>query len=60
MKSSEFIRKAVQAGWSLSRQGKGSHAIYEKDGVKVSIPDHGSKEMKKGIEMALKKKMGLK
>lgn len=50
MKSSEFIREAKRKGWVLFRQGKGSHAIYIKDGKKVSIPDHGAKEIPKGLE----------
>ncbi|HCN10978.1 MAG TPA: toxin-antitoxin system, toxin component, HicA family protein [Chryseobacterium sp.] len=46
-------------GWILVRQGKGSHEIYEKDGVQFSVPNHGSKEMGKGIENKLRKEMKL-
>lgn len=59
MKSNEFIREIKQKGWTLLRQGKGSHEIYEKDGQCVSVPNHGSKEMGKGIENKLRKQMGL-
>ena len=59
MKSSEFIRKAKQNGWEFLRQGKGSHEIYIKNGIQVSIPNHGSKELGKGIENKLRKDMGL-
>lgn len=59
MKTSEFIREAKRKGWVLFRQAKGSHTIYEKDGQKVTIPDHGAKELPRGLEKALRKKMGL-
>ena len=59
MKSSEFIRLAKHNGWQFLRQGKGSHEIYEKNGYQVSIPNHGSKELGKGLEKKLKKEMGL-
>lgn len=59
MKSSEFIQKAKKNGWKLVRQGKGSHEIYEKNGKQVVIPNHGSKELGKGLEQKLRKEMGL-
>lgn len=46
-------------GWMAIRQ-TGSHVIYEKDGKLVTIPDHGSKELKKGLVLGIKKQMGLK
>ncbi len=59
MKSREFIREIKRKGWKFLRQGKGSHEIYEKNGQTVSVPNHGSKEMGKGIELELRKQMGL-
>ncbi|VDH16087.1 YcfA-like protein [Algoriella xinjiangensis] len=59
MKSSEFIREIKRKGWVFLRQGKGSHEIYEKDGKQEVVPNHGSKEMGKGLELKLRKKMGL-
>lgn len=59
MKSSEFIREAKRKGWILVRHGKGSHDVYMKDGIQVIIPNHGSKEMAKGLERSLRKQMGL-
>lgn len=44
---------------SFLRQGKGSHEIYIKDGVEIVIPNHGAKELGKGLELKLKKEMGL-
>lgn len=59
MKCSEFIRLAKRNGWEFLRQGKGSHEIYIKYGIEVVIPNHGSKELGKGLEIKLKKEMGL-
>jgi len=59
MKSSEFIRIAKRNGWVFLRQGKGSHEIYEKNGKQVPIPNHGTKELGKGLEKKLRKDMGL-
>ena len=58
MKSREFIREAMRNGVFL-RQGKGSHEIYEKDGKQVVIPNHGAKEIGKGLEQKLRKEMEL-
>lgn len=59
MKYSEFFKIAKKSGWSLLRQGKGSHEIWIKDNKTVSIPNHGSREMPTGLEKSLKKEMGL-
>jgi mRNA interferase HicA len=50
MKSSEFIREIKRKGWIFLRQGKGIHEIYEKEGQQVTVPNHGSKELGKGLE----------
>ncbi|MBS9767711.1 MAG: type II toxin-antitoxin system HicA family toxin [Flavobacteriaceae bacterium] len=59
MKYSEFFKLAKKNGWVLFRQGKGSHQIWEKNGEKVIIPQHGAKEISKGLEKKLRKEMGL-
>jgi mRNA interferase HicA len=59
VKCSEFIRLAKKNGWRFLRQGKGSHEIYVKDGYQVTIPNHGTKELGKGLENKLRKEMGL-
>jgi len=41
------------------RQGKVSHEIHIKYGIEVVIPNHGSEELGKGLELKLKKEMGL-
>ena len=58
MKSSEFHRLVQINGWTAIRQA-GSHMIYKKNGKMVTVPYHGSKEMKKGLVLKLKKEMGL-
>ena len=60
MKSSEFLREIRKKGWIFLRRGKGSHLIFEKNGKQVVVPDHGSKELGKGLEKKLRKEMQLK
>ena len=59
MKSSEFIREIKRKGWIFIRRGKGSHEIYGKNGIQVAIPNRGSAEIPKGLELKLRKDMGL-
>lgn len=58
MKSSELHRLIKRGGWVAVRQ-VGSHVIYEKDGVRIPVPNHGSKEMKQGLALKIIKEMGL-
>ena len=58
MKSSELHRMIKRSGWVVVRQ-VGSHVIYTKNGKSFAVPDHGSKEMKKGLAQKLIKEMGL-
>lgn len=56
----QSIYKTSKEKWGkLIRQLKGSHEMYEKDGVNVILPNHGSKELPYGLEKDLRKKMGL-
>jgi predicted RNA binding protein YcfA (HicA-like mRNA interferase family) len=59
MKYSEFFKLIKRNGWKILRQGKGSHEIWQKDGQKVVIPNHGAKEIPTGLEKSLRKEMGL-
>jgi len=59
MKSSEFHRLVRENGWVLIRS-KGSHYVYEKNGIQHIVPFHGAKEMGKGIEKKLRRQMTLK
>jgi mRNA interferase HicA len=58
MKCKEFHKIVCRQGWKVIRQ-RGSHVIYEKDGVTVAVPDHGSKEMPEGLRQKLIKEMKL-
>lgn len=55
MSSTDYVQLN---GWNEVRQA-GSHIIYEKNGKKVAVPYHGSKEIGKGLVQKLKKEMGL-
>ncbi|MBT0552520.1 type II toxin-antitoxin system HicA family toxin [Riemerella anatipestifer] len=59
MKHSEFFREIKKKGWTFLRQGKGSHEIWTNGKIQIAIPNHGSKEISKGLEKALRKQMGL-
>ncbi len=58
MKYNELHRLIRKNGWIRIRRGK--HIIYEKDGKRYPVPDHGSKEVGKGLERKIKKEMRLK
>lgn len=59
MKCNQFLKEAQQNGWWLLRQAKGSHELWTNGEITVIIPNHGSKELPKGLERSLRKKMGL-
>ena len=59
MKSSELNKLILKNGWKVVRQ-HGSHVIYEKNGIHYPATFHGSQEVGKGLEMKIKKEMGLK
>ena len=58
MKYNELHRLILRNGWIITRQ-TGSHVIYEKDGMHYPVPNHGSDEVKKGLEINVKKKNGV-
>lgn len=58
MKDKELLKLLQNNGWNLDRV-HGSHYILVKDNHTLSVPVHG-KDMKKGLELALLKKAGLK
>lgn len=59
MKSKKLNKLILTNGWKAVRQS-GSHIIYEKDGKRYAATFHGSKEVGKGLEMKIRKEMGLK
>jgi predicted RNA binding protein YcfA (HicA-like mRNA interferase family) len=61
MKCSELLRLLLKDGWMIV-SAKGSHLKMRhptKPGV-IIFPDHGSKEIGKGLEKKLRKDAGLK
>lgn len=59
MKSSEFHKLVKKNGWNYLG-AEGSHYIYEKNGRRYPVPFHGAKELGKGLEMKMRKEMGIK
>jgi predicted RNA binding protein YcfA (HicA-like mRNA interferase family) len=55
----DFVKKLMKDGWELDRV-KGSHHIMRKNGVCLSVPVHGNKDLKPGIFNDLNKKAGYK
>lgn len=58
MTSKEMIKLMKDHGWYIKRI-KGSHYIMEKDGEIETVPYH-NKDLKKGIEHTILKRLGLK
>lgn len=59
MKYSEFKRWLEQQGATFEAR-KGSHMMVYLNGKRTIFPNHGSKELKKGLENKIKKDLGLK
>lgn len=58
MKSSELHRLVKKNKWKHVRTD-GSHYIYQKGDRTYPVPFHGAKEVGRGLEMKIKKEMGL-
>lgn len=61
MKCNELLRMLRQAGWYADRQ-KGSHVIMkhpDREGEFLSVPNHGSAEIGKGLMLNIQKRAGL-
>jgi len=60
MKCSELLRQLSKAGWTIESQ-RGSHVklIHPKIKGIIIFPNHGSKELGKGLEKKIKKQAGL-
>ncbi|MDR1884212.1 MAG: type II toxin-antitoxin system HicA family toxin [Prevotella sp.] len=56
MEYNELHRLISRNGWIAVRQ-TGSRVIYEKEGRRYPVPNHGSTEVGKGLE--IKKETGL-
>ncbi|MBP5559694.1 MAG: type II toxin-antitoxin system HicA family toxin [Bacteroidales bacterium] len=60
MKFDEFHRLVRANGWIKLRQLGTSHVIYKKGRRTYPVPYHRGKEMGRGLEMKIRKEMGLK
>ena len=56
MKSNELLKLLISKGWKIARQS-GSHIILKPTNITefIVFPNHGSKEVGKGLEMKIKK-----
>jgi predicted RNA binding protein YcfA (HicA-like mRNA interferase family) len=56
----EFVRLLERNGWALERV-QGSHHIFVKEGrtVRISVPVHGNRPLKIGLQAHLMKLAGL-
>jgi predicted RNA binding protein YcfA (HicA-like mRNA interferase family) len=54
----DLIRILRKAGFEEHRR-KGSHVILKKQGLRVVVPCHGSKDLKKGTLFAILEQAGL-
>jgi predicted RNA binding protein YcfA (HicA-like mRNA interferase family) len=57
----DFCKVLERHGWVLKRTTKSSHFIYTKAGnpATLSVPVHGNKDLKKGLQSDLMKQAGL-
>ena len=57
----EFCKLLQEKGWSLARIN-GSHHIYIKQGsiLRISVPVHGNKSLKSGLQKSLMKSAEIK
>jgi len=58
MNGKQIIKKLESEGWRLARVN-GSHHIMHKGGISVSVPVHGSSDVKKGTLSAIQKQTGV-
>jgi len=63
MKCSDLLRSLLDAGWCIYREAKGSHKILrhpDQPEKQITFPDHGAKEIGKGLASKILKQAGLK
>ncbi len=57
--SKDLVKKLEEKGFTFVRQS-GSHAIYKNiEGVKITVPIHGKKDIGKGLLKQIMKDAGL-
>ena len=55
----DMVKKLKKSGWEL-RRIEGSHHQMYKNGIRVTVPVHGNKDLGKGLEDKILKEAGLK
>lgn len=58
MNGKQSIKKLEEAGWRLDRIN-GSHHIMVYEGLAVSVPVHGGRDLKPGLISGLQKQTGV-
>ncbi|WP_371412994.1 type II toxin-antitoxin system HicA family toxin [Thiomonas sp. X19] len=56
----EAVEKGLEQQGASFQPGKGSHLKVFLNGRQSALPMHGTKELGKGIEAAIKRQLGLK
>jgi predicted RNA binding protein YcfA (HicA-like mRNA interferase family) len=61
MKAKELIKLLEENGWEEARQ-RGSHRIFKNVDfpINISVPDHGNKDLGKGLVSTILKRVGIK
>ena len=59
MNAKELVQLLQKNGWTLKRIS-GSHHVMKKDGKRLSVPVHGSKDLSRGTLLTILKEAGLK
>ena len=58
MNARDVMERLKAGGWVL-RRISGSHHIFEKDGRKVPVPVHGSRDLTPGTLAAIQRQTGV-
>lgn len=59
MNGKQIIAKLKEAGWQVLRI-EGSHHQLGKDGLRTSVPMHGTKDLKPGTLAGIQRQTGVK
>jgi len=55
----EIKQRLQKLGYSILRQGKGSHVIFGKENKRIIVPNHGGKDISIGVEKKIIKSINL-
>lgn len=59
MNAKEVIKQLLDRGFTHART-KGSHKLYKKGEITITVPDHGAKDLKPGTLNSILKEAGIK